>query len=199
MNCDFEEVIKKRRSIYDLGSYEVLSRKEIVKLVSEAVKYCPTAFNSQSGRVVILFGDEYQKFWDMAERKLKAITSEKVFEKTKEKIQAFKNGLGTILFFEDKDVIKNLEEKFSLYKDNFQIWAQQANGMLQYIVWTALSEKGIGASLQHYNPLVYEEVYKIWGIPSHWHLVAQMPFGSIVKPAEEKNFEPLEMRVKVFQ
>ena len=29
-----------------------------------------------------------------------------------------------------------------------------AAGMLQLAVWTALAEKGLGASLQHYNPLI---------------------------------------------
>ena len=43
----------------------------------------------------------------------------------------------------DNVVYSNLDSEFSLYKDNFAIWSQQANGMLQYLIWTALAEKNI--------------------------------------------------------
>ena len=39
------------------------------------------------------------------------------------------------------------------YADNFANWSVQTNAMHQFAIWTALSSK-IGASLQHYNPLV---------------------------------------------
>lgn len=195
---NLQELVEKRRSIYNLGKDVKLTKNEIVDLVENAVKYCPTAFNSQSARVVILFNDDYQKFWDMVEDKLKNIINGKDFSKTKEKLDAFRQGIGTILFFEDEDKIKQLQEMYHLYKDNFEIWANQANGMLQYIVWTALAEKLLGASLQHYNPLVDDEVHKYWKLPNNWRLIAQMPFGSIAKPASEKSFEALENRVKIF-
>lgn len=198
MLCDFDNLIIKRRSVYDLGQNVLLSDNDIVHLIENAVKYCPTAFNSQSGRVVVLFAKESQKFWNIVEEELRKLVGEGDFAKTKSKIDAFAKGLGTILFFEDMDVIKNFEEKYSLYKDNFAIWSQQANGMLQYMIWTALAEKNIGASLQHYNPLVDEKVMQQWNVPQSWKLVAQMPFGSIEKSPKEKSFEPLNSRVKVF-
>ena len=46
------------------------------------------------------------------------------------------------------------------YADNFANWAVQTNAMHQYAIWTALSSKGIGASLQHYNPLVDQLQHK---------------------------------------
>lgn len=195
---NLQELIEKRRSIYNLGKDVKLTKKEIVDLIENAVKYCPTAFNSQSARVVILFNDDYQKFWDIVENKLKNVVNGKNFVKTKEKLDEFRQGIGTILFFEDEDKIKQLQEKYPLYKDNFEIWANQANGMLQYIVWTSLAENLLGASLQHYNPLVDDEVHNYWNLPNNWHLTAQMPFGSIAKPANEKSFEALEDRVKIF-
>ena len=105
----------------------------------------------------------------------------------------------TILFFEDMDIVRGLQEKFPLYADNFPKWSLQSNGMLEYIVWTALAEKNIGASLQHYNPLIDEVVAKEWKLPESWQLLAQMPFGSIEAPADDKSFEPIEKRVKVFK
>lgn len=52
--------------------------------------------------------------------------------------------------------------------------------MLQLFVWTALENEGLDASLQHYNPIIDEEVKKQWNIPESWKLIVQMPFG---KPA----------------
>ena len=54
---------------------------------------------------------------------------------------------------------------FPLYKDNFPIWSLQANGMLEFAVWTSLEAEGLGASLQHYNPLVDDGVKKAWSLP----------------------------------
>ena len=51
---NLQELVEKRRSIYNLGKDVKLTKKEIVDLIENAVKYCPTAFNSQSARVVIL-------------------------------------------------------------------------------------------------------------------------------------------------
>jgi len=192
------ESAKQRRSIYNLGDNVSISKQKIVNLVENAVTYCPTAFNSQSARVVILFGEEYQKFWNVVEDKLKSFSIGKDFSKTKSKLNTFRQGFGTILFFEDRDVIKKLQGEYPLYKDNFEIWSNQANGMLQYIVWTALSENNIGASLQHYNPLIDAEVINVWNLPNNWSLIAQMPFGSVEKVAAEKTFEPVKKRVKIF-
>ena len=96
-------------------------------------------------------------------------------------------------------VVEDLQSRFPLYRDNFPRWSEQASGMLQYVVWTALAEQNIGASLQHYNPLVDEAVAKEWKIPDSWKLIAEMPFGSIEVPAGEKSFLPIDERVKIFK
>lgn len=66
------------------------------------------------------------------------------------------------------------------------------------MIWLALSEQNIGASLQHYNPLIDNEVKMAFDLPEHWQLLAQMPFGSIELPADEKSFLPIEERLKIF-
>lgn len=199
MKDNFMNLVEKRRTIYNLGKLKHISEDEIVELVQNAVKHCPTAFNSQSGRIVVLFGENYQKLWDITMESLRKIVPENAFAATESRINSFKAGSGTVLFFEDEDVVSSLQEKFPLYKDNFPKWSLEANGMLQYIVWTALAEKNIGASLQHYNPVIDAEVTKVWNLPKSWNLIAQMPFGNIEKPADIKTFEPIEKRVKVFK
>ncbi len=52
-----------------------------------------------------------------------------------------------------QDVVSGLQEQMPNYYDNFAIWSTQTNAMHQFAKWTALATKGIGASLQHYNPL----------------------------------------------
>jgi predicted oxidoreductase (fatty acid repression mutant protein) len=65
-------------------------------------------------------------------------------------------------------------------------------------VWTALEQDGLGASLQHYNPLIDEAICMTWGISHKWQLKAQLVFGKAVGQPGEKTFQPLEDRLKVF-
>ena len=76
-------------------------------------------------------------------------------------------------------------------------WNLQA--ILQFIVWTALETEGLGASLQHYNPLINAQVQSTWNLPTSWSLVAQIPFGKPSAPAAERTYLPVEgERFKVF-
>ena len=45
--------------------------------------------------------------------------------------------------------------------------------MVQYAVWTTLAAAGIGANLQHYNPLPDAAIAKEWNLPESWLLRAQ--------------------------
>ncbi|MDD4637257.1 MAG: nitroreductase family protein, partial [Bacteroidales bacterium] len=73
------------------------------------------------------------------------------------------------------------------------------SAMHQFAVWNLLEEAGLGATLQHYNPLIDEEVRKTWNLPASWTLIAEMPFGTPVADAGEKTFQPIEDRVKIFK
>lgn len=63
---------------------------------------------------------------------------------------------------------------------------------------TALASVGMGASIQHYNPLIDEEIAERYNIPESWMLVSQMPFGVIGDYPEAKEKIQIEDRVKVF-
>lgn len=56
-----------------------------------------------------------------------------------------------------------------------------------------------GGILQHYNPLIDEKVKNEWNIPEHWKLIAEMPFGKPTFQPGEKEFQPVEERVKTFK
>ena len=199
MPKDFYKAVQGRRSIYGISKDTTISDARIKEIIEHAVKHTPSAFNSQSSRVIILLNKNHDKLWDMTKDALKKIIPVEQFSSTEQKINSFQKGYGTVLFFEDQSVIQSLQQQFVLYKDNFPIWSQQANGMLQYVIWTSLEIEGLGASLQHYNPLIEEEVKKEWRIPDNWKLIAQMPFGKPTADPSEKSFQPVESRVKMFK
>lgn len=195
----FQSLAEARRSIYAINDQLPVSKEEIVKLVEHAVLHTPSAFNSQSSRLVVLFGEDHEKLWQITEDKLRAIVNDDTaFESTKQKIDSFKAGAGTVLFYEDQTVVKGLQENFALYADRFPVWSEHTSAMHQYAIWTALASLNIGASLQHYNPIIDEEVNSTWNIDPEWNLVAQLVFGGIEQPAGEKEFAPVDSRLKVF-
>jgi len=200
MSRNFQEAMKHRRSYYGINNTSPISDQDIQKIVEQALLHVPSAFNSQSTRVVVLLGEQHKKLWDLTKDILKEIVAEQSFATTEAKINnSFRAGYGTILFFEDQEVIENLQKQFPLYSDNFPIWSQQTSGMHQWAVWTMLEDAGLGASLQHYNPLIDEKVKDTWNINLHWKLMAQMPFGTPVVEPGEKEFSPLSERLKVFK
>jgi uncharacterized protein len=199
MSNHFNHALENRRSIYAISKESPISQREIQDIVEHAVTYVPSAFNSQSARVVVLFDEHHDKLWDITRETLRKIVPEAGFASTDEKMNAFQSGYGTVLFFEDQAVVEGLQKQFDLYKDNFPVWSLQSSGMLQFTVWVALEDAGLGASLQHYNPLIDEAVKSQWSIPDNWKLLAQMPFGKPLASAPEKDFAPLDSRVKVFK
>lgn len=192
------DIYRKRRSQYALGRNLEVDSQHITDLIKEAVRQAPSSFNSQSSRVVILFDEQSDRFWALTKEILRARVAEDAFERTERKLDGFAAGVGTVLFYEDQEVVKAMQEKFPSYADNFPIWSEQASGIAQFAVWTALAEEGIGASLQHYNPLVDEVVASTWHIPSSWKLRAQMPFGSNEAGFDEKSFMDDDKRFLVF-
>lgn len=199
MTKDFYTAIKERRSYYGINKEVGVSDEKIKEIVEFAVKHTPSAFNSQSSRLVVLTGLAHDKLWDITTQALKKAVGEGDFSGTQQKMDSFKAGYGSILFFEDESVVKSLQEQFATYADNFPIWSQQTSGMHQLVVWTALEAEGLGATLQHYNPLIDDEVKKEWNVPSNWKLIAQMPFGNPTAQPGDKEFKPLEDRIKFYK
>ncbi|MHA6532449.1 nitroreductase family protein [Paenibacillus sp. BAC0078] len=199
MSKSFLEAVQGRRSIYALSKESTISDARIQEIVEAAVLHSPTSFNSQSSRAVVLLGDKHDKVWDITTETLRKIVAPEQFEGTAQKLASFKAGYGTVLFFEDQAVVKHLQESFALYAENFPIWSNQSSGILQHVVWTAFAEEGLGASLQHYNPLIDDEVKSTFGIPADWKLIAQMPFGKTASAPGDKEFQPVEDRVKVIK
>src|SRR5690606_105199 len=200
MSNQFLDLITKRRTIYAIGKNVEQSPEYLTDLIQNAIKQSPSSFNSQSSRAVILFNSEHEKFWGFVADKLKSYAKdEESAAKTTAKMATFAAGTGTVLFFEDQNVVKGLQEQFPSYAENFPIWAEHSTAIAQFSTWTALHTEGLGASLQHYNPIVDEQVHAEWDVPANWKLRAQLVFGSVEGEANAKDFIADQDRFKVFK
>ncbi len=185
---DYMEAMASRRSRYALTKTLPLPLADAEALIRRAAELTPDAFNMRSARAVIVSGEKQDALWDG----IYAVFGGKV---PREKIDGFRAACGTVLYFIDTDVVRAMQARVPRYAENFPVWAQQAGGMLQYSVWTALSAAGIGANLQHYNPVIDDMVRTFCGTPPSWQLTAQMPFGGIAAPAADKESETVSDRV----
>ncbi|OAQ65748.1 nitroreductase family protein [Purpureocillium lilacinum] len=191
------QLVRLRRSIFSLTKDLTIPPSRIQDLVNQVTLHTPSSFNSQSNRVLVLFGAEHDKLWDITAEILQDMVPRDKWKPTGQKMAMFKGAAGTILFFNDEETIRSLQAQAPSYADRFPAWASQSNAMQQWILWTALEVEGLGANLQHYNPLIDEKVAATWGVPDSWKLNAQLVFGGKVDEPVDKTFVPLEGRVKV--
>ena len=102
--------MKQRRTIYAIGQNVPIAADQIEEIIKEVVRNSPSAFNSQTSRIVTLYGESHAKFWSIVRETLRKIVPEDSFASTNAKINSFAAGYGTVLFFEDQDAVKSLQE-----------------------------------------------------------------------------------------
>lgn len=191
----FLDAIKVRRSQYALTNTIKVSEEQVLETIKEAIRHNPSPYNIQSTRVMVLLNENHEKLWKIVKEVLLDRIGPERFVRTEEKIdRSFLSAYGTILFFVDEEEIKESAEKISGY---FYTWSDQSAGMAQINVWNGLSVLGLGANLQHYNPIIDDKVREAFDLPANWKLIAQMPFGDIIEEAGKKEFKDIEDLVKV--
>lgn len=193
----FTELVKNRRTQYVIGKNTELSNEEITTYITNIVKDVPTAFNSQTTRVAIVFGEESVKLWDHILDVQKDVLQGEMWDMMSGVMEGAKNGIGTVLFFEDLEAVKAMPVNGT----RGEAYKQNNNANTQYATWLGLTQLGLGGSLQHFN-VGYEQgfdksVKKLLGLPEHWELQAQMPFGSIEGEVAEKEYIADNDRVRV--
>lgn len=184
------DALKKRRTYYELDKNIDISDEKILETIEEVVELVPDAFDMKSQKVLVVQGKKHDELWDLVYD---------VFEGNvkREKIDSFKNASGTVLFFYDNNIIEKMKKEYEPYKDNFTPWALQSNGMLQISIWNALTELGLGANLQHYNPVIDQKVKEMFDVDQNYVLLGQMVYGNITGPTYEKDKEDIKQRVKL--
>ena len=63
----------------------------------------------------VRFGAPSIKFWNLVKDALRAVVPEEIFAQTSRKIDGFAAGAGSVLFFEDQEVVRELQQNFSSY------------------------------------------------------------------------------------
>lgn len=193
------DIIKQRRSVYDLHKHLPISEKKLMRILEDVITESPTAFNMQSSHVIVLLDGQHERLWNIITKTLKDVVPSDKFEPTQNKMDMFTNAKGTILFFENTQIIELLKIDYPLYKDQFNNFALIGMGILQGNIWNALAEVEIGASLQHYNPLIDKAVKEEWDIPEHYQLSAQMVFGGIGSIPEPKEKVDVHSRLNLYK
>ena len=82
MSRNFKEAIQHRRSYYNLTNESSISDKQIEEILDFAILHVPSAFNSQSTRLVLLLHEEHHKLWNIVKEVLKLQLSEESYIKT---------------------------------------------------------------------------------------------------------------------
>lgn len=174
------ELLKSRYSCYDIGKNSDIKVKDLASLLAVIAPTFPSAYNSQTSRIIVLDEEKNTSLWDLIDKGA-ALENPELYEKVmSERIGKAKEGLGTILFFEDRD---SVEDKMPTTPERQNAYKEQNSAMATVIVWLILTELELGASLQHfnigYNEGKDESIRQLLNLPDSYELMALMPFGSI--------------------
>ncbi len=195
---NYRDIIDARRSIYALNDRLPIAEDKAIDIIEHAIVASPSAFNMQSARAIVMLGEQHKALWrKIVTATLKAIVPEDRFEATQRKMDAFEAAYGTVLFFEDEQVVTQMKEKFATYAEAFDTFAAHGQGIAHINVWNALAEVGIGANLQHYNPIIDDAVRERLGTPDSWRLTAQLVFGGTASPAGPQERIPARERIRI--
>ena len=180
---NFLEIANKRRTQYMIGGEANHSIEEIAAELARVVTASPSAFNSQTTRLVIVSEAANQKVWEIIDGTQKEILDEGMYNYFKGVFETAKNAVGTVLFFE-------------LYKE-------QNAAMAEYAALLRLAELGYGANLQHFN-IGFQQgfdrsIKEALDLPDHWELNAQMPFGPVIEPAQDLEKLNHEEQVRIIK
>ena len=79
MERTFSEALKNRRTYYSITDQSPIPDQEIECIINLAVRHVPSAFNSQSTRVVLLLGKSHKKLWNIVRDALRKIVPGEAF------------------------------------------------------------------------------------------------------------------------
>ncbi|EXJ89043.1 hypothetical protein A1O3_02107 [Capronia epimyces CBS 606.96] len=194
----FLQLVEQRRSNYTLSAESTIPDAKVVEIVQAAIKWAPASYNVQSARAVVLFRDQHRQFWDLAATHIAAhVKNLPLDEATKAflvgRMAGFKAAYGTVLWFEDQAALDGLAKLHANVVPLLKEFSDSSSGMHQFIVWTALTAEGLGASLQHINsvPTLPAETLSTFGLPETWVFKAQLVFGKPTAPPMDKMTPPL--------
>jgi len=66
MTTAFYKALQDRLSIFGLSKASPLSDRRLQEVIEVAAKNAPSAFYSQTGRIVVLLKEQHDRFWQLA-------------------------------------------------------------------------------------------------------------------------------------
>lgn len=85
-----------------------MSEAQVTALVEKLAELVPDAFNMKSSRVVVALGEKQDMLWNTVYDAFGGKVA-------REKIDSFRAGAGTVLYFYDEAVVQALQAQFPLY------------------------------------------------------------------------------------
>ena len=71
MKNDLRKAIENRRTYYSISDKSPVTDDQIKEIIDFAVLHVPSAFNSQSTRIVLLLDKSHKKLWNIVKNTLK--------------------------------------------------------------------------------------------------------------------------------
>lgn len=136
-SASFLDSLKVRRSIYALSPTSDVPDETIIDIIKQAILHVPSPFNSQTTRCLVLLGNEHQKLWGTIGDTLKPAMPPEKWAFFSPKIQEYKNGYGSCVFFDDMTAWDTIEknlgpDRWAAVSSMTEEWTQHSSGMYQY-------------------------------------------------------------------
>ena len=113
------EAVKYRHSVYTLTDETPIPNERIEEIVQDTLLNVPSAFNSQTTRLVLVLAEEHKKLWELVREVYRQQLPAEKFEQANKRFGGFQGAYGTVLFYEDTSVVREFQEKFKTYQDRF--------------------------------------------------------------------------------
>lgn len=97
---NFITAVSNRRTNYTLSKNVTIPQETITKTIEDVIREVPSAFNMQSGKAVIAFGETHDAIWKITMDTLRKIVPPANFATTEAKINSFAEAYGTVLYFD---------------------------------------------------------------------------------------------------
>lgn len=107
----FLSTVQHRISCYNLSNTSPIPDSRIQEIINATVKHAPSPFNVQSARAIILLRQDHEKLWDFGHDCMKKAMPEAAYTALAPKVAGLRAAYGTVLWFEDREILNGLREK----------------------------------------------------------------------------------------
>lgn len=92
----FLDIIATRRTVYQLGAESPVSDLRIQEIIRQVILNVPSAFNSQTTRIILLVKQEHVKLWGIVKEAVKGVAPAEQWPSTEKKLGGFQAAYGTV-------------------------------------------------------------------------------------------------------